>query len=144
MVATGATMLMKRASATTPGTSSAALHRHHGPHQPRRVHRVWSATSLAPVCAPDCCRSMGSGHKGVAALFFFEQRAVQDRGVAPLFRTKEATSKNSRREHPQPSREPPRRGFTLRACLSLCCLRACVCAGSCNETNMTIRACLCL
>ena len=26
----------------------------------------------------------------------------------------------------------------------LCCVRACVCAGSGNETNMTIRACLCL
>jgi hypothetical protein len=33
--------------------------------------------------------------------------------------TKEATSKNSRREQPQPSREPPRRGFMLRACLCL-------------------------
>jgi hypothetical protein len=67
---------------------------------------------------------MGSVHKGVATLFFFEQRAVQDRGVAPLFRTspgtKEATSKNSRREQPQPSREPPKRGFMLRACLCLC------------------------
>ena len=31
---------------------------------------------------------MGSVHKGVATLFFFEQRAVQDRSVAPLFRNK--------------------------------------------------------
>jgi hypothetical protein len=29
----------------------------------------------------------------------------------------------------------------LRACLCLSCMRACVCAGSCTETNMTIRAC---
>jgi hypothetical protein len=28
----------------------------------------------------------------------------------------EATSKTSRREQPQPSREPPQRGFMLRAC----------------------------
>jgi hypothetical protein len=32
--------------------------------------------------------------------------------------TKEATSKTCRREQPQPSREPPQRGFLLCACLS--------------------------
>ena len=41
-----------------------------GLHHTRRVHRVWSATSLAPVSAPECCRSMGSVPKGVATLFF--------------------------------------------------------------------------
>ena len=75
---------------------------------------------------------MGSEPKGVATLFFFEQRAVQDQGVAALFRTCpgtiEATSKTCRREQPQPSREPPKRGvyvacvlvFVMHACLCLC------------------------
>jgi hypothetical protein len=31
----------------------------------------------------------------------------------------------------------------LRACLCLCCVRACVGASSCIEANMTLRACLC-
>ena len=94
---------------------------------------------LAPVCLTERCRSMGSKPKGVATLFYFEQRAVQDHGVAPLFRTcpgtKEATSKTCRREHQQLSRQPPKREFMLRVCLCLWYTRACVCAG--------MPACLC-
>ena len=76
---------------------------------------------------------MGSVHKGVATLFFFEQRAVQDRGVAPLFRTcpgtKEATSKNSRREHPPPSRSRQAEVRVYVACVLVFVMhaRSCLC-----------------
>ena len=35
------------------------------------------------------------------------------------------------------------RGFMLLACLCLCGMHACIDAGSCSETNMTLCACLC-
>jgi hypothetical protein len=74
----------------------------------------------SPLHAVEC--------KGVATLFLFEQRAVQDHGVAPLFRTcpgtKEATSKARQRQQPQPSRTPPTMGVYV-ACVPV--RRACSC-----------------
>ena len=89
-------------------------------------------------------------------MFLFEQRAVQDHGVAPLFRTcpgtKEATSKARQQQQPQPSRTPPTMGVYV-ACVPASVRHACLfrcrllqrglgrymtlCACSC-------RACLCL
>jgi hypothetical protein len=61
-------------------------------------------------------------------LFLFEQRAVQDHGVAPLFQTcpgtKEATSKARHRQQQRPSRTPPTMGVYV-ACVPV--QRACSC-----------------
>ena len=84
---------------------------------------------LAPVRLTESCRSMGSEPKGVATLFFFEQRAVQDHGVAPLFRTcpgtKEATSKARQRQQPRPSRMAPNTGVYV-ACVPVSLRHACL------------------
>ena len=72
---------------------------------------------------------VGSVPKGVATLFFFEQRAVQDLGVAPLFRTcpgtKEATSKARQQQQPQPSSTPPTKGVYV-ACVPASVRHACL------------------
>ena len=43
--------------------------------------------AILAAWAPSNPTDVGSVPKGVATLFFFEQRAVQDLGVAPLFWT---------------------------------------------------------
>jgi hypothetical protein len=43
--------------------------------------------AILAAWAPSNQTDVGSVPKGVATLFFFEQRAVQDLCVAPLFRT---------------------------------------------------------
>jgi hypothetical protein len=87
---------------------------------------------LAPVRLTESCRSMGSEPKGVATLFLFEQRAVQDHSVAPLFLTcpgtKEATSKTK----DLPTRATTafkgatKKGVSV-ACVLVFVLHACLC-----------------
>ena len=68
-------------------------------------------------------RAQRCGH-----LVLFEQRAVQDLGVAPMFwtcpGTKEATSISRQRQHLRPSRKPPTMGVYV-ACVPV--RRACLC-----------------
>jgi hypothetical protein len=65
----------------------------------------------------------------VATLFLFEQRAVQDHGVASLFRTcpgtKEATSKARQRQQLHTSRTPPTMGVYV-ACVPASVRHACL------------------
>ena len=62
-------------------------------------------------------------------MFLFEQRAVQDHSVAPLFRTcpgtREATSKARQQQQPQPSRTPPTKGVYV-ACVPASVRHACL------------------
>ena len=89
----------------------------------------------SPLHAVEC--------KGVATLFLFEQRAVQDHGVAPLFRTcpgtKEATSKARQRQQPRPSRTPPTMGVYV-ACVPV--RRACSCSCRLLQRGPHDAACL--
>jgi hypothetical protein len=70
------------------------------------------------------CHFMRFECTGVTTLFFFEQRAVQDHGVAPLFRTcpgtKEATSKTCRHGPQRQSRAPPTKGVPVACALVSC------------------------
>ena len=73
---------------------------------------------------------MGSGHKGVATLFFFKQRAVQDRGVAPLFRTCPGTKEAYLQEFPTRAtaalQGAARKGVYI-ACVLVFVMHACMC-----------------
>ena len=76
-------------------------------------------------------------------MFFFEQRAVQDHGVAPMFRTcpgtKEATSTARHRQHTRPSRAPPTTGVYV-ACVPV--RRACSCRCRLLQRGQHDAACL--